>query len=162
MSKIFKCDYCGKEFTMEYYEGGYIDHENFCRNVSNRNAEDIIKMLEEEKGSSDCTVSVQQNKLDSFLKRKDVKQDVKDLVKKHFDEKYETLKNIFNEDLIEKFNFYVKDINKLLKFSKEMDLKNKEFQIVYLESYPKAYLSWVEKPNIAIVINGNGYLLLNK
>ena len=54
------------------------------------------------------------------------------------------------------------NINKLIKFSKETDLKNKEFQIVYLESYPKAYLSWAEKPNIVIVIDGNGYLLLNK
>ena len=162
MSKIFKCDYCGKEFITEYYEGGYIDHNNFCSNIGNRSAEDIIKMIEEERGSSDCTVSIQQGKLNSLLKRNDIKQNIKDSVKKHFDEKYETLRNIFNEDLIEKFNFYVKDINKLLKFSKEMNLKNKEFQTVYLESYPKSYLSWAEKPNIAIIVDGKGYLLLNK
>lgn len=155
MDKVFKCTYCGKEFTQEHYEGGAIDHDNFCRNVSRMTVARIIDDLDDKGNSTEpCRVKIQMDKLNSLLIRKDVEEYTKTEVKKHFDDRCEFLRSIFDEKVINEFNFYVKDIKKLEKFAKEFNLNKDNYTISYFNNYPMD-----NHYNTVITVNGEGYLL---
>ena len=101
---VMKCDICGEEFFSEYYEGGYIDHTNFTRNLhfTVKNGEDDIVYEICYNGNEIRKHSSRKSRLNCFCKYceknniKELKEKVISQVKE-FDEKIKQLDEIHDK-----------------------------------------------------------------
>lgn len=166
--KYFICETCGKKFVSEYYEGGYIDHNNWTNNHNmkvgvNRGIDYICKNLDmrddNECNIKDRTIS---NQLDLITCQKiwlknNGYNNIVSAIEKYFENKELLLQEIFKSqpEFRKYFDFYVISQNRIIDFYKKHNLKDKEYKFIEVkdESYHE-HSYYNDNKMIGILFNG--------